>query len=141
VYTQYPNYVLRQSDLASIPMDERNSDCADFLAWVAAGNTPDAPPVPSIPELILKAKAETRIQRQPIIDVLDGLQVSSLALGQTARAQVIETAKQGLRDITDTDLSTCLTYEDMRLKVKAAYIALAAALPVDVRKAFADALT
>lgn len=99
------------------------------------------PHVPNIPALILRAVAETRIQRQPIISGLDGLQASSLASGDLARAQVIETAKQGLRDITNLNLLTCASYEEMRLKVKAAYIALAMALPVDVRKAFSEAIS
>ena len=139
MYTQYPT-LIKRDDGAYIPLDPLNADYAEFLEWVAAGNMPDLPPEPSHAELVEQAKAATRIQRQPIIDVLDGLQVSSLALGLTPRAQIIETAKQGLRDITQTDLSACVTFEEMRLTVKAAYIALAAALPADVRKAFSDAL-
>lgn len=98
------------------------------------------PPEPTHPELVEKAKAATRIQRQPIIDMLTGLQASAVAKQDFARAQVIETAKQGLRDITQTDLSACTTYEEMRLAVKAAYIGLAMALPSDVRVSFSDAL-
>lgn len=98
------------------------------------------PPPAAHADLASQAKAATRIQRQPIIAVLDGLQASCLVKGEATRAVLIETAKQGLRDITDTDLSDCVTYEDMRLKVKAAYIALAVALPSDLRKAFSDAI-
>lgn len=140
MYTLHQSYVQRQSDGACIPFSEANADYRAYLDWLAIDNVPDEPPQPTVSELIIQAKAETRIQRQPIIGVLDGLQASALALGQTSRAQVIETAKQGLRDITDTDLSDCATHEEMRQKVKAAYIALAIALPVDVRKAFAEAI-
>lgn len=97
--------------------------------------------VPTHAELVAQAKADTRIQRQPIITVLDGLQASCLAKGEEDRALALETAKQGLRDITNTDLSACVTYEDMRQAVKAAYIALAMALPSDLRKAFSEAIS
>lgn len=86
-----------------------------------------------------RAIAEMRVQRKPILDVLDGLQSSALVLGQTSRAQVIETAKQGLRDITKLNLSTCATYEEMQQAVMAAYFALAAALPSDIRLLFKEA--
>lgn len=86
-----------------------------------------------------RAIAEMRVQRKPILDVLDGLQSSALVLGQTSRAQVIETAKQGLRDITKLNLSACETYEEMQQTVMAAYFALAAALPSDIRLLFKEA--
>lgn len=86
-----------------------------------------------------RAISEMRTMRQPIILVLDGLQSSAMALDQKDRALVIEAAKQGLRDITKLDLSACTTYEDMRATVGAAYYALAAALPADIRLAFAEA--
>lgn len=140
MYTKYDDYVVRQADGAVIPMDPENSDCAAYLAWIDAGNAPDLPPTPSHAEFVEMAKAAMRIQRQPIISVLDGLQSSSVVKGEMPRALSIETAKQGLRDITDTDLSDCMSFEDMRLKVKAAYAALAAALPADVRKEFSEAI-
>ncbi len=34
--------IIRKSDGASIPKDPDNRDYAEYLAWVAAGNTPDA---------------------------------------------------------------------------------------------------
>jgi len=140
MYTVYPTSILRHFDGASIPISDDNADYAAFKAWCDAGGVPDVHKGPTHAELVEEAKAATRIQRQPIIIVLSDLQVSAIALGQTSRAQVIETAKQGLRDITDTDLSDCMTFEDMRLKVKNRYIQLAAALPPDVRKAFSEAI-
>jgi hypothetical protein len=40
--------VLR-SDGAFIPLDQANTDYQAFILWVAAGNTPDSPPVPPKP--------------------------------------------------------------------------------------------
>ena len=34
--------VLRKEDEAQIPFDSANIDYQEYLAWVAAGNTPDA---------------------------------------------------------------------------------------------------
>lgn len=34
--------VIRKSDNASIPTDPKNADYAEYLKWVAAGNTADA---------------------------------------------------------------------------------------------------
>lgn len=96
-------------------------------------------PEPTHAQLWERAITETRALRQPILLVLDGLQSSALTLDDTERAQVIETAKQGLRDITKLNLSDCTTYEEMRARVGAAYYALAAALPADLRQAFAEA--
>lgn len=48
--TANPEYVLRD-DGTYIPTDPRNSDYAEYLAWVAAGNTPTPVPVPSLSNL------------------------------------------------------------------------------------------
>jgi hypothetical protein len=43
-------YITRTADGASIPADPLNADYRVYLAWVAAGNTPDpAPPAPAPP--------------------------------------------------------------------------------------------
>ena len=139
MYTLYPAHVLRAVDGAIIPFDESNADYAAYLAWVEEGNTPDQPPQPTIVELILRAQAEMRVQRQPIITVCDGLQASALAKGDTATALVIETAKQGLRDITKLVLTDCTTYEQMKAKVMARYVEIASASPT-LKAAFSEAL-
>jgi len=91
-------------------------------------------------DLVAQALAETRAQRQPIISVLDGLQASALVKADAATATEIETAKQALRDITKVDLSACVTYDDMKAAMLAAYRAIAAAAPASVQLAFAGAL-
>ena len=35
------NCILRKSDSALIPFDPANIDYQEYLAWLAAGNTPD----------------------------------------------------------------------------------------------------
>jgi hypothetical protein len=46
--TADPNVILRTADQAHIPVDETNADYQAYLAWLEAGNTPDAyvPPPP-----------------------------------------------------------------------------------------------
>ena len=94
------------------------------------------PPQPAHAELIEIILKQARAERAPILSVLDGLQVSALVGGDAVKAQQIETAKQGLRDITAIDLSPYSTYEEMRQAVKLEYAQLVGAAPDDVRLAF-----
>jgi len=137
-YVKYPTHVQRGDGLA-IPLHMDNRDYVAFLAWEEAGNTAAEPPEPTHAQLWERAIAEMRSLRQPILEVLDGLQSSALTLVDVERAQVIETAKQGLRDITKLDLSDCTTYEEMRAAVGSAYYALVATLPADIKAAFKEA--
>jgi hypothetical protein len=123
---------------ANIPRDEGNSDYRAYLSWLANGNAPSTPEQPSHAQLWERAITEMRRLRQPILDVLDGLQSSAVALKQEARATAIETAKQGLRDITKLDLSACTTFEEMGVAVLSAYAAIVSVLPSDVRAAFRE---
>jgi hypothetical protein len=85
-----------------------------------------------------RAIAEMRRLRQPILDVLDGLQASANTTGPISRAQVIETAKQSLRDITKLDLSQCATFEEMGVVVLTAYASIVSVLPSDIKAAFKE---
>lgn len=90
--------------------------------------------------LLESAVNSIRAERQPIIGVLDGLQASALATGDTATAAEIEAAKQGLRDITHIDLSDCETLEEMRIKVKQAYYVIVSSASPAVVLAFREVL-
>lgn len=87
------------------------------------------PPALTHAQLVAQTLARTREERQPVISVLDGLQSSALTKGDSGAAQTIEAVKQGLRDITKTDLSACTTAEEMRAEIMAAYAALVTANP------------
>ena len=39
-YTGAPSCIKRLSDNAFIPMDEANTDYAEYLKWLSEGNTP-----------------------------------------------------------------------------------------------------
>jgi hypothetical protein len=95
---------------------------------------------PTVAELKAQALAQTRMERAPIVNVLDGMQASALVKGDTTRALEIETAKQGLKDLTKIDLSACVTAYDFKAKIMQRYREIAAALPADLRGAFAEAL-
>ncbi len=92
---------------------------------------------PAHAELVDLALMTARKERQPILSVLDGLQVSAMVNGDSAKATMIEAAKESLREITSLDLSACVTYEDMRQAFKLRYAQLVAAAP-DVAIAFRE---
>jgi hypothetical protein len=95
---------------------------------------------PSLADLKEQALAQVRSQRAPIINVLDGMQSSANFKGETAKAAALETAKQSLKDLTKIDLSACVTADDFKAKIMQRYREVAAALPADLRIAFAEAL-
>lgn len=137
MYTLYPDRVVRDDGLC-IPFELLNSDYRDFLEWCLT-NTPASPPVPTHAQLVDQAKAEIRTERQPIITICDGLQSSCLTKGDLPTATVIETAKQALRDLTKIDLSSCTTYEEMKIATLARYAQIASASPA-LKSAFSEAL-
>lgn len=91
-------------------------------------------------QLLESAVNAIRLERQKLIGVLDGLQASALASADTGTAVGIEEAKQGLRDLTKIDLSACATCEDMRTKVKLAYLEIVSKAPANVVRAFSEVL-
>ena len=98
------------------------------------------PPVPSVADNVKAALAEARAMRQPIIVMLDGMQSSANTADDKPRAFAIQVAKRGLLDITKIDLTAHTTTTAMRAAIMLRYKAIAAALPADIRIAFAQAL-
>ena len=107
---------------------------------MTAAEIASIPQPPDHSALVAQALDDLRAERQPIIQVLDGLQSSALVNGDMQAAQDIEAAKQALRDITSLDLSQCETYEDMRTAAKLAYAQIVAQASPAVRLAFSEAL-
>lgn len=99
------------------------------------------PPTPTFADNKTAALLEARTMRQPIIGMLDGLQSSANTTGDAVRAVAIEAAKAGLRDITKIDLSKYDNAAAMKAAILARYKGIAAALPGDIRIAFAQALS
>lgn len=95
---------------------------------------------PTHAELVERTKKTARVVRLPIIGILDGMQVSALVKGDSDGAQSIEVAKQGLKDITKIDLSTCTSAEEMTALIMGRYAQIAARLPAAAVVAFAQVL-
>ena len=95
---------------------------------------------PSLTDLKAQALVQARLQRQPILSVLDGMQASALVKGESGKATAIEAAKQGLKDLTKIDLSACTTADEFKAVIMNRYRQIAADLPAELRIAFAEAL-
>lgn len=68
--------IKRLSDGASIPSDEGNTDYVAYLAWLAAGNTPepaDEPPVPTFAQHKAAELDKFRADRARMLNALDGI--------------------------------------------------------------------
>ncbi len=112
---------------------------AEQLAAIEAAR-PLPPPEPTIADLQAAALAQVRTLRTGFLNVLDGLQSSALATGNAELATQLETAKQGARDITKVDVSTCKTAGDIANAYKTAWATVAAGAPDSVKRLYAEAL-
>lgn len=71
--THLQGIVLRVSDGAVIPADTATTEYVEYLAWVAAGNTPDpyvAPPTP-IPNVVEMAQARLALLQGGYLATVD----------------------------------------------------------------------
>ena len=63
--------VIRASDRASIPDDDRNRDWRAYLAWCAEGNTADPMPVVAVDPAVAERKASEKSARDKIATTSD----------------------------------------------------------------------
>lgn len=52
LYIDHGDYVLRVDDGAWIPKNTGNADYQAYLDWVAGGNTPSTPPLPTVQDVV-----------------------------------------------------------------------------------------
>lgn len=87
--TQSPSILLRE-DGAYIPADPANSDYQQYLAWVAAGNTPEpyVEPVPTVAQKLSQLDAENTLTqrnlRESIMLMAQAIKTINPALDLTA---------------------------------------------------------
>ena len=65
-YTRAEYGVIRASDRASIPDDDRNRDWRAYQEWLAAGNAPDPIPAPVIDPTVAERKASEKSAQDKI---------------------------------------------------------------------------
>lgn len=129
-------FVVRVSDGALIPADPSNTDHADYLKWLDAGNTPQPVDAPSIDQMKAASLVEVRSLRASFFPALAGLQSEALARGNAADALAIAAVQQGARDITGTDLTGCVSKADIDARFFAGWVALITHAPASVVTAF-----
>lgn len=129
--------IKRLSDGATIPADERNTDYAAYLAWLAAGNAPepaDVPPAPD-PAIAMNAvKTQFRKDREAYLNRLAGIGVAANFEGRTDLVECIVEVRQGLLDLpADPDVVAATTLTELNAAMKAAYNAVLGSIPEALR--------
>lgn len=101
--TSQPGTIIRIADGANIPADQRNADYIEYLAWVAAGNTPLPVPAPTADE------QRAIIQAQ--IDTLERTAIENRKWREYSVGEMEKTAiAYGAAQVPPLDAATSLAY-------------------------------
>ena len=131
--------IIRLMDGAQIPPDPANRDYAEYLAWVAAGGSPQPANQPSTAELMASAKEELRALRAPMLNAVNGIGWRASMTGNTALANEAAALAEALLDITaDPALNAATNYDDMRAAGVAAYKRIAMGASPELAKVFRE---
>lgn len=129
--------IIRIADGACIPADSANNDYAEYLRWVAKGNTPapvDVPPWAPIKAALLDG---VRATREQIIDRLGGISGRRQRAGDLATSAACDAAVLKLLDLTTRpDVIAAAGPAQLKSAVLAGYAEAKALLPVAVQNAF-----
>lgn len=95
--------IIRLTDIACIPADPANTDYANYLAWLAEGNTPEPAdvPEPSIPTVVSMRQARLALLQSGLLGVVNqaitaGNEADKIAWEYATEVQRSDTLVQNL---------------------------------------------
>jgi hypothetical protein len=97
-----------------------------FQAWLADGNLPDPAVSPAHADLVAQARTAALPIRQQALDVLSGLTVDCLVVGNAAGAGLCKAARDRVKDMGTLSLDACPDFEAMRQAYKVEWAAISA---------------
>ena len=125
--------IIRIADNAWIPGDTANNDYVDYLAWLAAGNTPLPADVPSFAALKAAEFASFRATRRDFLDRMAGVRTEFADMGVAGDSAVtnIQGIRQGLLGmLTEPAIADATEIVQLRAAMKARYKSLTSPSPV-----------
>jgi hypothetical protein len=119
MYKLSQNSIIRLSDSASIPFDERNTDYQEYLSWVAQGNEAEPADVvlPVIPSIVSMRQARLALLQSGLLSTVSAAiaaggeadQIEWEYAAEVNRNQpLVQNMKAGL-GLTDADLDNLFT--------------------------------
>jgi hypothetical protein len=131
--------IVRLADGAFIPADPGNSDYQTYLDWVAAGNAPE--PVPVF-DWRPQAIADLNTMRAKLLGILSSMQMDYVARDQTANADAVLAAKDGVK-VIETAAGVQTAYQTQPgsraafdLAVKTRWTEIVSPAPAEVKSDF-----
>lgn len=131
------SFIVRIGDGAYIPPDPANRDYAEYLAWLASGNTPDPADVTPFADLKEAYLVQVRETRERILNRLAGIGAAAIVSGDTVMQQAFVSARQSLLYImADADVAAATDIDGLKAAVLAAYRNIVASAPAAIVDAF-----